>query len=230
MNRAAPVKRARAGVLLLVASGVVLAACGSNQQTGTPSRTAGPTTPGDSAVLAGPPSFGAPASEAPGGSTPLMLDSTLLPVLPASIDETPVREDLDVVAEALRDPNLPRIASGIDAAVAVDTSTGNLVTAWIVKLRPGAFGDEAYRQWRDSYDEGACNAAGGIVGRAQATLGGRETYVTSCVASLRTYHVWLQDRDLLVSASSLGPGRYGEKLLSNLRPDAIIGASPGVTP
>jgi hypothetical protein len=37
------------------------------------------------------------------------------------------------------------------------------------------------------------------------------------VAALRTYHVWLKERDVLVSASSIGEGRFGEKLMSTLR-------------
>ena len=109
------------------------------------------------------------------------------------------------------------MAEAADAAVAVDPGGGNLVVAWVVRLRDGAFGEEAYRQWRESYDEGACTAAGGIVGNAQAEIGGRNTYITSCVAALRTYHVWLEEQDMLVSASSIGEGRFGEKLMAGLQ-------------
>ena len=41
--------------------------------------------------------------------------------------------------------------------------------------------------------------------------------MTSCVAGLRTYHVWLEARDLLLSASSVGEGRFGEKLMATLQ-------------
>jgi hypothetical protein len=194
---------------------VLLSACGSNQPSPSVSGTVAAVPTGSSAITL--PSLGPPPSESPDDSSPIELDQSLLAILPATIDSTPVREDLDVATEALQDAALPKIAMSVDTAVAVDTGTGNLVTAWIVKLKPGAFGDEVYRQWRDSYDEGACNAAGGVVGRAEADLGGRNTYVTSCVAALRTYHVWLQDQDILISASSIGDGRFGEKLMTTLR-------------
>jgi hypothetical protein len=216
---------------LATAASLVLVACGSKQPTGT--TLAGPSLSAAPVATFGVPSFGPPATESPDDSTPITIDSSLLAYLPTAIDATPVNEDLDVATDALSDPTLPKIASAVDTAVGVDTGTGNLVTAWVVKLRPGAFGDEVYRQWRDSYDEGACNAAGGIVGRAEATLGGRNTYVTSCVTALRTYHVWLQDQGILVSASSIGDGRYGEKLMSTLRvpgPGGSAGTSAGAAP
>lgn len=214
--------------IVVFATALAAAACGTQPPMSSVVGTAavGPTA---ATFTDQPASFGPPPSESPDESTPLTLQPGLIAVLPASIDAVPVREDGDVASEALQDTELPKIATGLDAAVAVDTGTGNLVTAWVVQLKPGAFGDEAYRQWRDSYDEGACNAAGGIVGRAQATLGGRDTYVTSCVAALRTYHVWLRDQGILISASSIGDGRYGEKLMSTLRVPGAASESPTVT-
>ena len=220
MNRPPLAPLAGAGAVLLMA--LLVVACGSTEP---PSSTDGPNRPTDAvgatggATVAPPPvSFGPPPSPSPpDDATPIAIESELLAFLPASVDGIPVVEDLDVAAEALLDPALPQIATGVTAAVAVDTATGNLVTAWIVRLRPDAFGDELYRQWRDSYDEGACTAGGGVTGRAQAELGGRNTYVTSCVAALRTYHVWLEEQDVLISASSIGEGRFGEKLMSTLR-------------
>jgi hypothetical protein len=215
-----------------VAVAALVAGC-SVQATAAPS--IGPLGSAD-LTTAGPDDSGLPASsfgppQTPSAdTTPITIDPTLLAFLPVMIDTTPVKEDLDVASDALQDQALPRIATGLDAAVAVDTVTGNLVTAWVVRLRPDAFGDTAYQQWRDSYDDGACNAAGGIVGRAEATLGGRDTYVTSCVAALRTYHVWLPDQGVVVSASSIGTGRFGEKLMSALRFPGSTDVSPTTTP
>jgi len=173
---------------------------------------------GASATLEPPVTFGPPPSPTqPDDTTPLSLDSSLLGILPEKINETPVTESLDEASQALSNATLSEIGSAVDAAVAVDTGNGDLVYAWVVKLRPGAFNDNVYRTWRDSYDEGACAAAGGVVGRAEATIDGRTVYVTSCVAGLRTYHVWLKDQDVLISASSLGDGHFGEVLMDNLR-------------
>lgn len=173
---------------------------------------------GSAATLEPPTSFGPPPSPSQSAdSSPVVLDPTLLAVLPESIDGIPVTESVDEAALALTDPALPRIATALDVGVAVDTANANLVSAHVVKLRPEAFTDATFGQWRDSYDEGACAGAGGIVGRAEATIDERTIYVTSCVAGQRTYHVWLQELDILISASSIGEGRFGEKLMDNLR-------------
>jgi hypothetical protein len=163
--------------------------------------------------------FGPPSSptSTPDDTTGVVLDPTVLEILPESIDGVPVEEDADEAANLFGTLDLGELAEAADAAVAVDAGSGNLVVAWVVRLRDGAMDAEAFRQWRDSYDEGACNAAGGIVGNAEADIGGRNTYITTCVAALRTYHVWLEEQSVLVSASSIGEDRFGEKLMVGLR-------------
>jgi hypothetical protein len=206
-------------ILVALAITIAAAACSTTPPTSTGTPGIGPASgSGATGSLEPPGSFGAPPSPSPPDETsPLVVDHTLLAFLPESVDGFPVKEDIDEAARALSDPGLTRIASTVDAGVAVDGGTSNLVYAWIVRLRREAFGEGAYRQWRDSYDEGACAAAGGVVGRAEAQIGGRKTYVTSCVAGLHTYHVWLEDHDILISASAVGAGRFGEKLLEGLR-------------
>ena len=207
----------RGPVILLAASlAAALAGCSTNGPTTGP--TTGPTGGvGATATAEPPPSFGPPPSPTPDDAAPVVLDSSLLQLLPESIGTTPVEEDVDAAAEALSNPALDQIATGVDAAVAVDLGNGNLVYAVVVRVKPAAFGEEIYRQWRDSYDEGACTASGGVVGHAEAEIGGRKTYVTSCVEGMHTYHLWLQDQDVLISASSIGDGRFGEQLLAGLR-------------
>lgn len=202
-------------LLVIVIATLVFAACTAGPgPTPTPPRaSAAATATIRPATSVGPP----PSPTQPDDSSPIVLDPALLAYLPAAVGGIEIKEDVDEAATALNDPALPRIASAVEGAVAVDTGNGNLVYAWIVRLRPGVFTDGDYRQWRDSYDEGACTAAGGVVGRAEATIGGRQSYVTSCVAGLHTYHVWLKDQDILISASSIGEGKFGEKLLEGLR-------------
>jgi hypothetical protein len=164
----------------------------------------------------GPQTVGPPPSPTPPDDTdPVVIDAELLAFLPDAIDGVPVQEDIDEAATALNDPGLARIASALDAAVAV--SGDNLVLAWVVRLRPDQFTADTYRQWRDSYDDGACAAAGGVVGHAESEIAGRTAFVTSCAAGLHTYHVWLEVPRILISASSLGQARFGEKLLGALR-------------
>lgn len=205
-------------VAFVAALSLALAACDA----ATPPQTDVPAVT-DAAPSAAPPAstpletIGPPPSATDDGSAPVTIDSSLLGYLPPILADSPVTEDVTEAATALGDPALPRIATGLDAAVAGPSGTGDLVVAWLVRLRSGAFGDEVFRQWRDSYDEGACAAAGGILGNAEADIGGRHAFITSCAGGLHTYHLWLEAEDVLISASSIGEGRYGELLLADLR-------------
>jgi len=206
------VSRVLPRVLLAVAA-LTIAACSSNGPSAAP--TSAPTAL-VSATDTAPPigTIGPPPAETPDDAEPVTIDQTLLDILPAKIGTVPVTEDTDAAAQAVNDPALDQIATGVDSAVAVDAGNGDLVLVNIVRLKPGAFGAELYRQWRDSYDEGACAASGGVVGHAEAVIADRQTYVTSCVASMHTYHVWLEDQNILISASSIGANRFGEQLLN----------------
>ncbi len=45
----------------------------------------------------------------------------------------------------------------------------------------------------------------------------RELRLLAAAAGLRTDHVWIEDEDLPISASSVGDGRFGELLMGELR-------------
>lgn len=208
--------RRRSALLAAVSLAAALAACSTNGPTTRPST--GPTNGAAASATDAPlASFGPPPSPTPDDAAPVVIDDTLLALLPEAIGSTPVQEELDAAAVAVNDAALEGIASAVDAGVAVDAGTGNLVLATVIRLRPGAFGEEVFRQWRDSFDEGACNQSGGVVGHAEAEIAGRKTYVTSCAMGMHTYHVWLQEQDVLISASAIGDGRFGEQLLEGLR-------------
>ena len=156
----------------------------------------------------------------PGGSADvgIAIDATLLEVLPATVDGIAFAESADGEAEALGDPALAAVGERFAAALAVDPASGEFAYAVVVALRPGVMTDELFRDWRDSYDEGACSQAGGVVGRAEAHIGGRTVHIGSCAGGVRTYHVWLREPALLVSASAVGERRLGERLVEGLRP------------
>jgi hypothetical protein len=214
VERSRPIRRA---VATLAITASLLAACTTNGPTSTPNATSNAPGATASASLAPQTLAPPPSATAPDDAAPLTQDSTLLAILPTSIDGIPVTEDNDAAAEALGNAALPPIATALDAAVGVDAGNGNLVYALVVRIKPDAFGDEAFRQWRDSYDQGACAAGGGVIGNAEATLGGRQTFITSCVGGMHTYHVFLKDQGVVISASAIGDGRFGEKLLDSLR-------------
>jgi hypothetical protein len=143
-------------------------------------------------------------------------DPELLALLPADLDGVPVVLEPQAFAEAAADP---AFASKVDAAafgVAVDGE--DLSSAVVAQLVPGTFSDAFFRDWRDSYDEGACGQAGGVAATAETELAGRQVYITTCAGGLRTYHAWVEERGAVVSAFSLGERRFGEQLMAGLRP------------
>jgi hypothetical protein len=213
-------RRPVAPALALVAA--LVGACQPGGPSGTPGGGPGSSLADASPSSGVPSTLGPPPSPTPPDeTTAVILDPTVLEYLPASVGGVAVTEDPSEATNALAEPSIQTIASAVDAGVAVDTGSGDLVYAWVVRLRPGVFNDEAYRQWRTSYDEGACSG-GGMIGPAEATIDERTVFITTCTQGLRTYHVWLEEQDILISASAIGDAKFGEQLMDNLR---VPGAS-----
>ncbi|HZM72463.1 MAG TPA: hypothetical protein VFC71_03730 [Candidatus Polarisedimenticolia bacterium] len=188
---------------------LLLAAC---TPSASPSSTQLPT-PSPSSSPAGSPT--APPSNAQG----VVIDSSLLGVLPAEVDGLALAESPEAEAQGLSDPELGEVADAIAAAFALDPATNDYVYAAVIHLKPRVMGDERFRDWRDSFDEGACSQAGGVAGHAETEIDGRTVYIGTCAGGVRTYHVWLAEQNLIVSASAVGEERrLGEKLVENLRP------------
>ena len=157
-----------------------------------------------------------PASTAPSG--PVAIDpSLLLDHLPAQVDGLDVmrRPETDLAAAA--DPVVAEFGEGVVTALAIDPVSGDFAYATLVRLRPGVFTEDLYRSWRDSFDEGACSQAGGVVRTAVTEIAGREVHIDSCEGGLRTYHVWLGNIRVLVSVSAIGERRLGERLVEELQ-------------
>ncbi len=148
----------------------------------------------------------------------VVIDPNLLTVLPATIAGLPVTESPEGDESAQTEPALVKLATAAVGAVAVDTGTTDLAYALVVKLRPEALTDSTFRDWRDSYDEGTCGGASAVVGHAEMPVAGRTVFIGTCSGGLRTYHVWIRAKDLLLSVSSLGPRKLGELLLAELHP------------
>ena len=229
--------RGRGAAAALLAA-LALAACGSpaisppgpgSTPGGTP---VGPPLDAPSAVMASPAESPSPVgsagsspapSEPPGESASaspaagLTRDDSLLAILPPDLDGMPVTAEEASFAEAARDPafasNVEKAAFAIVVGPPADLASGVVAT-----LAPGVFDDAFFRDWRDTYNEGACAQAGGVVGNAEAELDGRTVYITSCGGGLRVYHTYLEERDALVSLFSLGDARFGERLMADLRP------------
>ncbi len=198
---------------------VLLAGCSPVAPTATTSPTAPPSTSvtpsvSPSGALAPSASIGAP-SVGPSVAT-VPIDTTLLDLLPASIAGIPVTAVPD--PSGADDPGLVQTVERMAQAVVIDPASGDFAYASVIVLQPGVFDAAFYRSWRDSFDEGACSQAGGVTGHAQAAIGGRTAYIGRCGGGVLTYHVRLDDRDAIVSVSSLGATKLGEQLLAGLRP------------
>ncbi|MEI7743577.1 MAG: hypothetical protein WCK58_07490, partial [Chloroflexota bacterium] len=100
--------------------------------------------------------------------------------------------------------------------VAVDA--GDLASGIVAQPVAGIYSDAFFRDWRETYDVGACAQAGGVGGRAEATMGGRQVVITTCAGGLRVYHTWIEQRGVIVSLFSLGERKLGEQLMGGLRP------------
>jgi hypothetical protein len=201
-----------------VAVALVLAACGSSTPSAPPSLQATPVaTPSAAVVPSAPVPSSVPASGAaasPGAS--LVLDETLLSILPANVDGVPVTQEPDSFAQAAADPDFAKNVGSAAFGIAVDGS--DLASGVVAHLRPGRYSDGLFRDWRDTYDAGACAQAGGVAGNAQADIGGRTVFITTCGGGLRTYHAYVPERDVIVSVFSLGDRQFGEQLMGGLRP------------
>jgi hypothetical protein len=157
-------------------------------------------------------------AETPLPTSGVVIDSRLLDVLPEAVDGFELVESPEAELAALEDPQLEAVAASIAAGIAVDAAGGEFVYAIVVGLLPGVMDANVLRDWRDSYDEGACSQADGVAGHAETEIGGRTVYIGTCVGDLRTYHVWLEEQEVLISASAVGERRLGERLVENLRP------------
>lgn len=193
----------RAATALL---GLVLAACSSVTLSPTPNPSA------DLTSTSPPPTLVEPTKQ-----VVFLVDERLLAVFPESIEGLAVTSSPEGEA-SLQAPDVARIATRGAAGIAVDPATGDFVYAVVLELQPGRFDEAGFRDWRDSFDEGACSQAGGVVGNAEAEIGGHRTYIGTCAGGLHTYHTWLAEPGLLVSASAVGSGRLGEALIAGLRP------------
>ena len=181
---------ARLSVAATLLAAFAVAACGGPSPTSPPAASQGipPTQPASTAT---PAETAGPGPSVSAADLPVN-DPALLALLPATIDDVAVTEEPELFAEAIGDPDF--VASVEAAAFPFVTQSGDLASGVVARLRPGVFSDAFFRDWRDSYNTGACAQAGGVVGNAEAELGGRTVYIASCAGGLLVYHVWLTSR------------------------------------
>jgi hypothetical protein len=196
---------------LLLASGasVATAACIPPRTTPSPSTSTATTIPTASAAPTASPAAG------------VIVDPTLLDVLPEAIDGVPVTADPETAADIAADGSIAPFVSAIALATAFGPlstdALGDYAVVTVARLRPGTFSDLFFRGWRDTFDAGVCEQAGGLKpGTAETEIGGHRTFVGSCVGGVHTYHLYLPANDVIVSMQGVGPGRFAERIIAGI--------------
>lgn len=199
----------------LAGAPAVLAALGAFALAGcTP---ASSTAPSVAIPSIGPGGIGPPVTLAPGATPLVRIDASLLAVLPTEVDGLSVLESTEAEADAQANGSLASLSDGVAGALAIDPGTGDFVLVDVVRLRSGAMDDAKFRSWRDSFDAGVC-VDSGVTGNAESTIGGRTVEVGTCGNGFHTYHAWIRDKGLLLSASTGGKRQLGQLLFENLKP------------
>jgi hypothetical protein len=201
----------RGSVIVAIVCLGLLAAC----QATTASPTASVVTPPSGSTDPAPSNSASASSVAS-----VTVDPTLLSILPRDVAWTLLLPAPESATQIATDPSLATDVEAIAVALAVSAGTsGNedLVIANVVRLRPDVFDDAFFEAWRTTYDEAACEPAGGVTGSAEAEqeIGGRQVFVGSCANGGFTYHARYGE-DVIVSLTSTGEGRYGELVMQHL--------------
>ena len=197
MRRAGPVL----GLLAMA-----LAGCGGPVPSAPPSAGA---TPRPVASSFAPPTV----PTAPTGAT--VVEPSLLDRLPAEVESIVLTADAETASE---------IASTIDAeagveavAVAIYPSLEDYAVVTVARLRPAVFDEEWFRDWRETFDAGVCQQAGGVdPGHSETEVAGRQVFRSTCVGGVVMHHLWLPETRSIVSIQGAGALDLGRRILESL--------------
>jgi len=204
-------------VAIVVALAGILAIAGC---TPTASTTPGPATLTPATSPSASVTPGVQSSSPAAGAGSVAVDPALLDLLPADIDGQPLRPDAETAGDIAATGDLAQDIAAIAVGLYIQPGTStadDLAIVSVVRLQPGVFDDEWFRSWRATYDEGACQVAGGVApGGAETRIGDHDTHIGTCEGGVHTYHVHLEDPDRVISISAAGEGRFGERVVAGL--------------
>ena len=187
---------------------------------GPPTPTLVAPSPTQSTATTAPASPSSPASPPPSAAGAVALDPALLDLLPDEVGGQALTPDDATAAEIAGNRGLAADLEAIAVGLYIQpgsSTADDLAIVNVVRLRPGVFGDAWFRSWRSTYDDGACEVAGGVApGTAVTEIGGHETHIGSCQGGVHTYHVHLPSPDRVISITAAGEGRFGERVVAGL--------------
>jgi hypothetical protein len=206
--------RARGPAISLGVAGLAIVALVGCEPMAPPTPTGAIPTPSPSPVASAPTTPSpSPASVTASGR----VDPTLLDVLPREIDGQPLRPDAESAAGI---ENLPAEVEALAIGLYIrpgSSTADDFAIVNVARLRAGVFAEGWFRSWRDTYDRGACEVAGGVApGSTEAEIAGHATHIESCQGGVHLYHVHLADPDRVISITAAGEGRFGERVVAGL--------------
>ncbi len=147
------------------------------------------------------------------------MDPGLLEVLPGEVDGVTLEPDPTTAAQIAADPLLAESALSLAVAIALaagPSGTEDLAIASVIRLRPDVFDEAFFQEWRDTYNEAACEVADGVDSESETEIGGRTIYLGSCVGGAQTHHAYLEEQGFIVSVTASGSRRLGELVVAGL--------------
>jgi hypothetical protein len=159
-------------------------------------------------------------AERPSPGAAAQVDPGLLTFVPSAVDGVPLTFDQETSGSIAADPSVASDAASLAVALAVvpgASAADDLAIVSVVRLRDSTRDEAWFRDWRDTYDEAACGPAGGVIGNAEAELGGGTVYIGSCRGGVRTYHTRVEGAGIVVSVTALGSRRLGEKVMAGIQ-------------
>jgi hypothetical protein len=169
------------------------------------------------------PSAGAespPRSDPASPGAAVQVDPGLLVFVPSTVEGVPLTFDPETSATIAADPSVAADATGLAVALAAlpgSSGADDLAIVSVVRLRDPAGDESWFRDWRETYDEAACGQAGGVIGNAEAQLGGGTVHIGSCSGGVLTYHTRIEQAGIVVSVTALGSRRLGEKVMAGIQ-------------
>lgn len=201
---------------------ILLGAVGCGGEAPSSAASTTPSTTPPSPPSAGPTSSPSPPPSLASSSPGIAVDATLLDLLPADIDGIERRADAESAAEIAATPELVSDVRAIAVAIyvgplATDTP-GDYAVATVARLQDGVFDDAWFRTWRDSFDAGVCEQAGGVeAGRSEVEIEGRTVHRSACVGGVVIHHVHLDDAGIVVSVQGSGPADLGRRVVAAVK-------------
>ena len=202
--------RARRTALAALLPGLFLVACGGPTPSAalSPSRSVavGPT----ASASAIPPS---PAETMSGDE--VLVDPLLIDVLPEFAAGAERRPDDESAAELAATPDLRGVVRALALALYIDGD--DYAVASVVRPRPEIATDLWFRTWRDDFDAGVCEQAGGVdPGHSQFEIDERTVYRSTCAGGVTIYHVKLEGPARVVSIQGAGVTDLGRAIVDDL--------------